>query len=107
MADDIEDVSFLPGLYIHYCFIKALDIEYRMTELCVHEQSILYFTPKAQSQVIETPHSRPSTVLNVRKVQCVHLLCKIDGNAVVKSFHHLSKWNFIHTTDVHWGSIVV
>lgn len=40
MADDIEDVSFLPGLYIHYCFIKALDIEYRMTELCVHEQSI-------------------------------------------------------------------
>lgn len=41
MADDIEDVSFLPGLYIHYCFIKALDIEYRMTELCVHEQSIL------------------------------------------------------------------
>lgn len=105
MADDIEDVSFLPGLYIHYCFIKALDIEYRMTELCVREQSILH--KKAQSQVIETPHSRPSIVLNVRKVQCVHLLCKIDGNAVVKSFHHLSKWNFIHTTDVHWGSIVV
>lgn len=106
MADDIEDVSFLPGLYIHYCFIKALDIEYGMTELymCAWTK---YFTPKAQSQVIETPHSRPSTVLNVRKVQCVHLLCKIDGNAVVKSFHHLSKWNFIHTTDVHWGSIVV
>lgn len=50
MADDIEDVSFLPGLYIHYCFIKAFDIEYRMTELCVHEQSILH--KKAQSQVI-------------------------------------------------------
>lgn len=56
MADDIEDVSFLPGLYIHYCFIKALDIEYRMTELSVHEQSIyiVFYTKGAISSNRDT-----------------------------------------------------
>lgn len=37
MVDDIEDVLFFLGLYIYYCFIKVLDIEYRMIELCVYE----------------------------------------------------------------------
>lgn len=54
MADDIEDVSFLPGLYIHYCFIKALDIEYRMTELCVHKVYIVFYTKGAISSNRDT-----------------------------------------------------
>lgn len=52
MADDIEDVSFLPGLYIHYCFIKALDIEYRMTELCMNK--VVFYTKGAISSNRDT-----------------------------------------------------